>query len=786
MMLKRSQAAAEMLVILAIGLAVLLTILVINDRIMTGTRGRIELTKARNAVDSITGAAELVYQQGVGARTRVFIDLPDETLSFSASGQTLTMQLYAGGSLNNVYRSLDFNVSGTLPATAGNHWLYVEAKEGYVQISQNITAEVDVTPPTISNVRNGTVTNQSAIILWNTDENADSAVYYGLTESLGSGETDATQTQSHSVTLSGLTNNTLYYYKVGSCDTSSNCANSSINNFTTAQTAGDSTPPASVTDLNNQSAGTTWIYWNWTNPSDADFSQAIIYINSSNVANISDDYYNATGLTADTAYTMTVHTKDTTGNVNNTDVNSTASTLTSVNQPPTHTTPVLNSTYGTNLTTENLTCYNQSTSDADGDSVKNIFNWYKNNAQLMLLNLPFEGGSNSTYTKDYSGQNHDGTVSGATRNSTGGYDSKGTYDFDGSVDYISLPVNDMTAGKSETTVMFWVKPDDWTSGKALWDECDGTYWQFSVYTNAWYTRDSSTGSTGSRNNDLAMPTMLTGEWHHLAFVYSVEESLKAIYVDGVLNTSTSTSVDTLTSNRDFARIADACDGTNFDGKIDDFMIFNESLSAEQIKAVYQNRTDLIVSDETSANDIWQCEVTPNDGTQDGTTLDSNNLTIKVTIDNPSFEYAISAADWTYTELDGSIYNSRSTSWSTNGSYSYRTYVSGSASTGDHGRIYQDIDLTGIDNITFDADVSTSYSACQYAEARVYIDNDNSDFSKDTNWYLDLCSGNNGEHLNQNINVSSFTGNHTLKMELYVTLGTNLGERNIYYDNLRTS
>ena len=69
--------------------------------------------------------------------------------------------------------------------------------------------------------------------------------------------------------------------------------------------------------------------------------------------------------------------------------------------PPTHDPPILNSTYGTNYTDENLTCYNQSTND--GTAVKNIYNWYKDNSSIMVLNMPFEGSSNSTYTKDYSG-----------------------------------------------------------------------------------------------------------------------------------------------------------------------------------------------------------------------------------------------------------------------------------------------------------------------------------------------------------------------------------------------
>ena len=57
----------------------------------------------------------------------------------------------------------------------------------------------------------------------------------------------------------------------------------------------DSTPTATVTNLAEQSQEVNWIYWNWTNPGDADFSQAIVYINGTNEANTSNNYYNSTG-----------------------------------------------------------------------------------------------------------------------------------------------------------------------------------------------------------------------------------------------------------------------------------------------------------------------------------------------------------------------------------------------------------------------------------------------------------------------------------------------------------
>jgi hypothetical protein len=90
--------------------------------------------------------------------------------------------------------------------------------------------------------------------------------------------------------------------------------------------------PSSAANLSNQSSGETWIYWNWTNPS-SHFSEAIIYLDSINVMNTSDNYYNATGLVPNRSYTITLHTKDSAGSINNSDVNSTATTLPDITAP---------------------------------------------------------------------------------------------------------------------------------------------------------------------------------------------------------------------------------------------------------------------------------------------------------------------------------------------------------------------------------------------------------------------------------------------------------------------
>jgi hypothetical protein len=88
----------------------------------------------------------------------------------------------------------------------------------------------------------------------------------------------------------------------------------------------DTTPPASISDLQN-TTGTTWINWTWTNPTDADFNHTTVYLEGVWQTNTSSTYYNATGLIANTTYEIGTHTVDTNGNVNTTWVNQTTKTV---------------------------------------------------------------------------------------------------------------------------------------------------------------------------------------------------------------------------------------------------------------------------------------------------------------------------------------------------------------------------------------------------------------------------------------------------------------------------
>lgn len=171
----------------------------------------------------------------------------------------------------------------------------------------------DTTPPTITGVTVSTTTTQSATIVWNTDELANSTVNYGVSTStinLSTGVTtmvdNASSLGQHSVVLTNLTPNTTYYFEVESSDISNE---SSTNNnggdyysFTTK--AGPVISGTTVTSLFNTGATIVW-------ETDVADDSYIVYSTNADMSgssqvgvseSVTGHSYSLTGLTSGTTY----------------------------------------------------------------------------------------------------------------------------------------------------------------------------------------------------------------------------------------------------------------------------------------------------------------------------------------------------------------------------------------------------------------------------------------------------------------------------------------------------
>ena len=139
---------------------------------------------------------------------------------------------------------------------AGSYRVHVEAADYYpansivvviidepvTDLHVGLTHLPDTTPPVITNISNTSDTN-SAVITWDTNEASNSIVKYGTSSgSYTLSESSSNMVLSHSVSLTGLTSDTLYYYVVNSTDGSHNSAQSTERTFRT-QALADTTPP---------------------------------------------------------------------------------------------------------------------------------------------------------------------------------------------------------------------------------------------------------------------------------------------------------------------------------------------------------------------------------------------------------------------------------------------------------------------------------------------------------------------------------------------------------------
>jgi peptidoglycan hydrolase-like protein with peptidoglycan-binding domain len=240
----------------------------------------------------------------------------------SSSNSTITNNTYQTGH--------SFNLSNLQPATTYYYVVESKDKKGNTATSSQqsfaTTNAPDTTAPSISAIGTSGVSTSSITINWTTNEAAGSRVYYGtatpLNNATASTKVDGALVTSHSLTLTGLTPGTTYYFKVESADAANNITTSTETSFaTTALPPVDTTAPtvsgitvtpgsttASVVWSTNEPA-TSKMYWMTTTP-----------INLGSAMNVSDatlvTSHNGTitGLTASTTYYLIVESKDAANN----------------------------------------------------------------------------------------------------------------------------------------------------------------------------------------------------------------------------------------------------------------------------------------------------------------------------------------------------------------------------------------------------------------------------------------------------------------------------------------
>jgi hypothetical protein len=133
---------------------------------------------------------------------------------------------------NNLESGRTYSYKISAIDTAGN--------EGAHSSTITLTTEsLDLTKPTISDVKVLNIGDDRATIAWTTNEITTSSVYYSA-ENMDYHKDSVALVKDHSIILLNLAKDTSYNFYVGSCDNDNNCVNSSSSNF---EVGIDITPP---------------------------------------------------------------------------------------------------------------------------------------------------------------------------------------------------------------------------------------------------------------------------------------------------------------------------------------------------------------------------------------------------------------------------------------------------------------------------------------------------------------------------------------------------------------
>jgi hypothetical protein len=279
----------------------------------------------------------------------------------------------------------------------------------------------------------------------------------------------------------------------------------------------------------------------------------------------------------------------------------------------------LNATTIGNLTVDNLTCYY---GNAIGTVNTTAINWYKNGTSIMKLYLPMEG--NSTNARiDYSENSHTATCAACpVWSSTGGYDKKGAFAFTAaSSQYFNTGTgNHQIKGALPRTICAWANTTTFNDAGIFQAGPTGTGGADFSFRTLTTTNNWRAQFWGGDDFDVVL-TGSANAWHHYCLSYNGTTSI--LYYDGKLNYSKNMNLNTGSTDV----LVGSWGGFYFGGSIDDVRIYDTALSLIQINALYNNRSDLIVANETNAGDSWQCKVIPFNSTYAGAPIVISNTVV---------------------------------------------------------------------------------------------------------------------------------------------------------------
>jgi hypothetical protein len=223
--------------------------------------------------------------------------------------------------------------------------------------------------------------------------------------------------------------------------------------------------------------------------------------------------------------------------------------------------------------------------------------------------------TSGTSASDSSGNNITGTLTNGPVWATGKIGN--ALQFDGSNDYVALGTPAALQITGAMTLSAWVYIDTFTTNGRIIAKQGGSSarcWSLNVESNGVAAFQIASNSS---TLVIVSSAISSGQWVHLTGVYEPGSALR-LYINGALAASNTTSIPSTQFNNSLAvNIGRRPDASNyFDGTIDDVRVYNRSLTATEVSALYggttggggggSGETTFTVSDTTNAAD-WSAQ-----------------------------------------------------------------------------------------------------------------------------------------------------------------------------------
>jgi len=149
--MQRGQGATELIALLALVAVIGLVIYTSSQSTLAESKKAFLISQARASVNDLASAASEVYSEGVGAKRRVYVVIPEgaEPTRVYVNNTIINIGVRIDSGITDVNTQTTMKlVQGSdFPTTPGSYWVTVTAKEGYVLIGNKF---LDVTPSSIS------------------------------------------------------------------------------------------------------------------------------------------------------------------------------------------------------------------------------------------------------------------------------------------------------------------------------------------------------------------------------------------------------------------------------------------------------------------------------------------------------------------------------------------------------------------------------------------------------------------------------------------------------------